>query len=153
EETLAWVEREMTSPEGAFYSTLDADSEGHEGKFYVWSEAEIRQALIAGAFDAFAYVYNVSPEVNWEGTNILHRTRSLSQDARLLGMEMATLSQQLETARQQLLRVRERRIRPGLDDKVLTSWNALMINAFACAAQVLDAKYLPPATNAATFLW
>src|SRR5207249_171448 len=91
EETLSYVQREMTSPEGPFYSTQDADSEGEEGKFYVWSAEEIEQVLGKERAELFTYVYDVSPEGNWEGHNILHRHRAIEQDARLLRVDEAEL--------------------------------------------------------------
>jgi uncharacterized protein YyaL (SSP411 family) len=153
EETLAYVRREMTGPDGAFYSTQDADSEGEEGKFYVWSDREIEEALGKELADVFNYVYGVTPEGNWEGHNILHRVRSDEQDARLLGMPEADLRRRLAEARRKLYEVRSRRVWPGRDEKVLTSWNALMIAAFAQAAQALDeASYAADAARSADFL-
>jgi uncharacterized protein YyaL (SSP411 family) len=161
DETLAWVTREMTSPEGPFYSTLDADSEGVEGKFYVWTAEEIEKIL--GADDAadFSSVYGVVPDGNWHDphghaparANILHRTKTFVQLARLHRIGEGDLRRLLELCRRKLLDARTRRVRPGLDDKALTSWNALMIGAFARAAQVLDnAEYAAAAVKAANFM-
>jgi uncharacterized protein YyaL (SSP411 family) len=127
---VAWLIREMVTPEGAFASSLDADSEGVEGKFYVWSLDEIRAVLGPDA-DLFARVYDVSEHGNWEETNILNRLRSgwsgdPGLEARLAGM------------RETLLRHRAGRIRPGLDDKVLADWNGLMIAALVRAALALE---------------
>jgi uncharacterized protein YyaL (SSP411 family) len=153
EETLAYVLREMTSPEGPFYSTQDADSEGVEGKFYVWSLAEIETILGKETAQLFNDVYGVSADGNWEGHNILNRTRSLAQEAKLLRVSEAELRQKLAAARQKLLEVRNRRIWPGRDEKILTAWNGLMIAAFAQAAQVLDnPAYAAAATRAADYL-
>jgi uncharacterized protein YyaL (SSP411 family) len=153
EETLAYVLREMTSPEGPFYSTQDADSEGEEGKFYVWSAGEIKQALGDDPAAAFAAVYDVTPEGNWDGHNILNRSRRLAQDARMLGMDEAELRGRLDEARRRLYEVRSRRVWPGRDEKVLTSWNGLMITAFAQAAAVLDRPdYAAAAARAADFI-
>ncbi len=153
EETLGWVHREMTSPEGPFYSTLDADSEGEEGKFYVWSAEEIDQLLGKDLADLFGTVYDVNPGGNWEGHTILHRMKDYSQYARLLGLPEAELRRRLEEAKRALLEVRSRRVWPGRDEKVLTSWNGLMIAAFAQAAQVLDQPaYAETAARAADFL-
>jgi uncharacterized protein YyaL (SSP411 family) len=153
EETLAHVEREMTSPEGFFYSTQDADSEGVEGKFYVWSAAEIEAVLGSELADVFNYVYGVAPEGNWEGHNILHRAKTYEQDGRMLRLSEAELRRKLAEARQKLLEVRGRRIWPGRDEKALTSWNGLMIGAFALAAQALDRpQYAASAGRAADFL-
>jgi uncharacterized protein YyaL (SSP411 family) len=154
EETLAWVAREMTSSEGPFYSTLDADSEGQEGKFYVWSAREIEDVLGARDAELFNAVYNVEPEGNWEdGHNVLHRVKTYAQQARLQGMEEAELRTFLGGCRRRLFEVRERRVRPGRDEKALTAWNGLMIAALAQAAQVLDQPaYAGSAARAADFL-
>jgi len=154
EETLAWVAREMTSPEGPFFSTQDADSEGEEGKFYVWTEAEIVALLGQADADLVNAVYSVAPEGNWEhGRNILHRTRSLAQNARLLHREEPELRNLLERCRRTLFEARSRRVWPGRDEKVLTSWNGLMIGALAQAAQVLDQPaHAEAAARAADFL-
>jgi uncharacterized protein YyaL (SSP411 family) len=153
EETLAYVAREMTSPEGAFYSTQDADSEGEEGKFYVWSLEEIRRVLGPELAEVFAAVYDVTEGGNWEEHNILNRTRTYAQDAKLLKMDEAELRPQLAKTRRRLYEVRSRRVWPGRDEKVLTSWNGLMIAAFAQAAQVLGRpEYVAAAVRAADFL-
>lgn len=154
EETLLWVKREMTSPEGPFYSTLDADSEGVEGKFYVWTEKEIVELLGPEDAERFCSVYGVEPGGNWEhGRNILHRMKSFTESARLLGCSEPDLRQQLDRSRRKLYEVRSRRIWPGRDEKVLTSWNALMIGSLAQASAVLDRPDLAQdATKAADFL-
>src|SRR5262249_55775622 len=108
EQTLQYVSREMTSPEGAFFSSQDADSEGEEGKFYVWSQPEIEAILGKEQADAFTYAYSVTPEGNWEGHNILFRSKSLAQDAALLRIPESELRQQFQEARQKLLEVRNR---------------------------------------------
>jgi hypothetical protein len=161
-ETLDWVLREMTSPEGPFYSTLDADSEGKEGKFYVWTVAEIEDVLGKELADTFNYVYGVTAEGNWDepndphvgaGRNILHRSKTYEQCARLLKQSREDLRPRLELARRKLFEVRGRRVWPGRDDKMLTSWNGLMIAALAQAAQVLDKpEYAAAATKAADFI-
>ncbi len=153
EQTLGYVLREMTSPEGPFYSTQDADSEGEEGKFYVWTAAEIEQVLGKELAATFNYVYDVTPEGNWEGHSILNRTRGDAQDARLLGIAEEELRRRLEEARQKLYVVRSRRVWPGRDEKVLTAWNGLMVGAFAQAAQVLEVPaHAAVAARAADFL-
>jgi uncharacterized protein len=152
-ETLDYVLREMSSPEGGFYSTQDADSEGEEGKFYVWSAEEIEQVLGKERADTFTYVYDVTPQGNWEGANILHRMKTDEQDARLLRLPEEQLRQVLQECRTKLYEVRSRRVSPGRDEKILTSWNGLMIDAFAQAAQVLDsAIYREAAVRGAEFL-
>jgi uncharacterized protein YyaL (SSP411 family) len=153
EETLAYVGREMTSPEGPFYSTQDADSEGEEGKFYVWSAGEIEDVLGKELADAFEDVYGVTPGGNWEGHNILNRSRTYAQSARLRNVSEEELRRQLAEARRRLYEVRRRRAWPGRDEKVLTAWNGLMINAYAQAAQVLDRPdYADAAARAADFI-
>jgi uncharacterized protein YyaL (SSP411 family) len=150
-ETLRWVEREMTSPEGAFFSSLDADSEGEEGKFYVWSQAEVEEVLGPDAA-LFCDVYDVSAHGNWEGHNILHRPKTPAQDARLHGLTEEELEARLAACRERLFAVRAGRVRPGLDDKVLTGWNGLMIAAAAQAGQVLDERWIRLAATAADFV-
>jgi uncharacterized protein YyaL (SSP411 family) len=127
---VAWLEREMTVAGGAFASSLDADSEGEEGRFYVWSLDEIRAALGADA-DAFASAYDVSADGNWEHANILNRLRSGWSDD-------AAHEARLARCRETLLARRAGRVRPGLDDKVLADWNGLMIAALVRAGLMLD---------------
>ena len=131
-ETVGWLAREMTTPGGAFSASLDADSEGEEGKFYVWSLDEIVQALGPddGAF--VAAQYDVTPEGNFEGHNILNRLKHLPRS-----MDPAEDSARLAVLRGKLLRLRENRVRPGLDDKVLADWNGLMIAALANGGALL----------------
>lgn len=153
EETLDYVRREMLSPEGGFYSTQDADSEGEEGKFFVWTLREIEQIL--GPEDArlFADVYDVSEGGNWEGHNILHRTHTYEQEAKLHKMPLEEMRRRLHEAKRRLLEARSRRIWPGRDEKVLTAWNALMIHAFALAGQVLERDdYVQVAAGAAKYV-
>jgi uncharacterized protein YyaL (SSP411 family) len=151
----------MTSPEGPFHSTLDADSEGQEGKFYVWSMREIEEVLGPQDAAAFNAVYGAEPDGNWDdphghgpaGANILHRVKTFAQYARLHGMAEDDLRALLERCRHKLFEVRGRRVRPGRDDKALTSWNGLMIGAFAQAAQALDhPPYAEAAGRAADFI-
>jgi uncharacterized protein YyaL (SSP411 family) len=137
-ETVAWLTREMTTPEGAFSASLDADSEGEEGKFYVWSLAEIEQVL--GKDDAafFARHYDVTPQGNFEGHTILNRLarpRPLANPPPQVGEDDET---RLTALRDKLLAVRATRVRPGLDDKVLADWNGLMIAALVNAGVLLD---------------
>jgi uncharacterized protein len=136
-ETAEWVRREMQSPEGGFYSSLDADSEGHEGKFYVWNRDEVRAALTAEEYEAFAPRYGLDREPNFEGQWHLHVFRSVEDIASTLGRPVDAVESTLESAREELLRIRERRIRPGRDDKILASWNGLMIRGLAVAARAL----------------
>jgi uncharacterized protein YyaL (SSP411 family) len=153
EETLGYVAYEMTSPEGAFYCTQDADSEGVEGKYFVWSKAEIEEVLGANEAKLFCEIYDVTGEGNWEGHNILNRSRDDEQEARLLKLPVEELRRRLNDGRKKLVARRSERLKPGLDDKLLTSWNALMISAFAKAAQVLgNDYYTTKAVTAADYL-
>src|SRR5207248_1815617 len=121
-ETVGWLAREMVTAEGAFSASLDADSEGEEGKFYVWSLAEIEQAL--GPEDAafFAAQYDVTAAGNFEGHNILNRLKHLPRSKEAGGLSPEQVAR-LALLRGKLLEEREKRIRPGLDDKVLADWN------------------------------
>jgi uncharacterized protein YyaL (SSP411 family) len=153
EETLGYVLREMTSPEGPFYSSQDADSEGEEGKFFVWSAEEIERVLGKDLADLVNEVYDVTPQGNWEGHNILNRSKTYDQYARLRKIPEPELRRLLDQGKRKLLEVRSRRVRPGRDDKVLTAWNGLMIDAFAQAAEVLDkSAYAVSAVRAAEFI-
>ncbi len=152
-ETCDYVLREMTDPAGGFYSTQDADSEGEEGKFFIWSPAETAAVLGAERARTFNYVYDVSDEGNFEGRNILNCPKTLAQCAAVLHRESAELNAELAESRAALLAARRQRIAPGRDDKVLVSWNGLMLDALAKAAGVLDEpRYLTAATAAAEFL-
>ena len=151
-ETLGFIKRELTSPEGGFYSSLDADSEGEEGKFYVWTMEEIRETLGDDA-DIFAAYYNVKEKGNWEHTNILHRKKSDEDVAKETGLSVEKLSELINTGKTKLMAKRDERIRPGLDDKVLTSWNALMLKGYCDAYRVFgDADYLETAIKNGEFL-
>lgn len=130
--TLNFVERELMSPEGGFYSALDADSEGVEGKFYVWTKEEI-EAVLGDDSEVFCRYYNVTGQGNWEHVNILHVTQSPEEFARNIQIEVAELTQTLERGRSKLLLERSKRIRPMTDDKVLLGWNAMMNTAYARA--------------------
>ncbi|WP_243369053.1 thioredoxin domain-containing protein [Microvirga solisilvae] len=127
---VIWLEREMVTPEGAFASSLDADSEGEEGRFYVWSLSEIRDVL--GDEDAafFAKVYDITEEGNFEGHNIPNRL--------ITGEAPAPVEERLAIMRAKLLERRASRVRPGLDDKVLADWNGMMMSALVRAAPLLD---------------
>ena len=151
--TLEFIEREMMDAQGGFYAALDADSEGVEGKFYVWSKAEI-EAILGEKASLFCEFYDVTEEGNWEEQNILWIRQPLAAFAAEKGMEEAALQASLAESRRQLMAVRDRRIRPGLDDKILLGWNALMINAYCKAYAALgNAHYLEVATRAVDFLW
>jgi uncharacterized protein YyaL (SSP411 family) len=152
-ETMDYVLGRMTSPEGAFYSTEDADSEGVEGKYYVWSQAEATDVLGADRAKTFCYVYDVTEQGNWEAHNILNLPHTMSQAAKLLGRDEAQLRAELAASRAALLAQREKRVPPAKDTKVLVSWNGLMIAALAEGARILkDEGYLVAASRAASFI-
>ncbi len=138
EETLDYVVREMTDARGGFYSTQDADSEGHEGKFFIWSQAEIAEIL--GAEDAalFNAYYDVTQRGNFEGQNILNIEASIEDAAKKSGVEPLRLREVLQSGREKLFAAREQRIKPDRDEKVLTAWNGLMLASFAEAAAILE---------------
>jgi len=153
EETLGFVLREMTGPEGGFYSAFDADSEGEEGKFYVWTPDEID--AVAGAEDGALVrrYFGVTEGGNFEGHNILHTPRDPVEVAADAGISVQELMEAVERARPKLYAARAKRVWPGRDDKVLTSWNAMMLHAFSDAARVLDrADYREAAERSADFL-
>ncbi len=152
-ETLDYVLREMTDREGGFHSTQDADSEGVEGKFYVWTPAEVQALLSPETARAFCYVYDVSDEGNFEEKNILNQPKTIVQAAQILNRDPAELTAELDRARVMLRNARSKRVHPALDDKVLVSWNGLMIAAAAAAGAVLDEpRYVTAAARAARFL-
>jgi uncharacterized protein YyaL (SSP411 family) len=152
-ETLDYILREMTSSEGPFYSTQDADSEGEEGRFFVWQEAEIDSLLGPEESRLFKYAYDVTPGGNWEGSTILNRPKTTEQSAAVLQIDPSELEQRLAAARAILFDSRSHRIAPGRDDKMLASWNGLMIAAMAKAARVLnEPRYAACAERAANFI-
>ena len=150
---FTYVLRDMTSPEAGFYSAEDADSEGVEGKFYVWTPDEIVKILGEKDGKIFCDYYDVSREGNFEEKNILHVDKPLDTFAKLEGIKSEELQELLRTAREKLFEVREKRIHPYKDDKILTSWNGLMIAAFAKGAQALhEPKYAQAAMRATDFV-
>lgn len=150
-ETFDYLLNDMTDPEGPFHSTEDADSEGEEGKFYVWSPAEIIDVLGDEAGALFCDVYDVTNGGNFEGKNILNLRRPIDEVAK--ERNDPQLAETLKGYRSQLLVERNKRVRPGKDDKVLVSWNALMIHSLAKGALILDnPEYLKAALNAAEFI-
>jgi uncharacterized protein len=152
-ETIDYVLGRMTSLEGGFYSTEDADSEGVEGKYYVWSLAEVTEILGADRAKTFCYVYDVTPSGNWEEHNILNLPRPLDQAAKLLGRDEAPLRHELAASRSLLLAVRRGRVPPGKDTKVLVAWNGLMIAALAEGGRILRIeRYLDAGEKAAAFI-
>jgi len=152
-ETLDYILRDMTDEGGGFYSTEDADSEGVEGKFYVWTPAELRQVLGETAAATFAQVYDVTDHGNFEHANILNLPKTIEQQAKALGRDVAGLKAELAASRAKLFAAREPRIHPGKDDKVIVAWNGLMIDAMARAGAVLgEQRYVEAAVKAAGFL-
>ncbi len=136
DETIEWLSREMTSPEGGFYSSLDADSEGHEGKFYVWSEAELRGLLSGDQANRVTSYYGVTGGGNFEGQNILSIPNPPSVVMSRMGIDAAELEKDISRAREILYEARGKRVWPARDDKILASWNGLMLRAVAEAARV-----------------
>ena len=152
QKTLDFVLREMTSSESGFYSAYDADSEGVEGKFYVWSKKQIKEILGENA-DLFCLFYDVTDGGNWEGNNILCNNLNLSTVAFNFGITEQRVQEILTSCSEKLLKVRSTRISPGLDDKILVSWNSLMITAFAKGYCVTNnANYLDAAINCISFI-
>ncbi len=152
-DTLDYVLKEMTSPAGGFFSTQDADSEGEEGKFFVWSKTEIEHLL--GAQDAriFCTAYDVTTGGNWEGTNILHRPLLPEKTAAVLGMTVDDLEQTLAHCRAKLRAARSLRVAPGRDEKIIVAWNGWMLSAMALGAAVLgEDRFLQAATAAGDFM-
>ena len=152
---FAYVARDLTSPEGAFFSAEDADSEGEEGRFYAWTLAQVMEALGEKAGALFAHFYGVTEPGNFEhGTTVLHEAHPLAETAQAFGMSEGDAASALADARAKLLAARSRRVRPHLDDKVITAWNGLMIATLARGARVLDEPELARrAAKAADFIW
>jgi uncharacterized protein YyaL (SSP411 family) len=152
-ETFSYVIRDMTDPAGGFFSTEDADSEGHEGLFYTWTPEEIEAVLGAKRGATFGRVYDVSDVGNFEGRSILNLPKTIEQCAKILGREPAELAAELAESRQRLFAVREKRVRPGRDDKTIVAWNGLMIDTMARAGAALnEPKYIGAAEGAASFI-
>ena len=138
EETLDYIVREMTDSSGGFYSTQDADSEGEEGKYFVWSKEEILGALGQEDGELFCDYFNVTEEGNFEGYNILNVTSSAQDTASRHGIDPAEFQNRINSGRQKLFELREQRVKPGRDEKILTAWNGLMLTSFAEASAILD---------------
>jgi uncharacterized protein YyaL (SSP411 family) len=154
-ETLEFIQREMTSPDGAFYSALDADSEGEEGKYYVWTVESLTQTLSEGeGFELFCEYFNVNEIGYWENENyILLRKKSDETIAGRFGLTVDELQKKISEMKKKVLAVREKRIKPGLDNKILTSWNALMIKGYAEAYSVFGEKeFLNTALKAGDYI-
>lgn len=154
EETLAFTEREMKDPGGGFYASLNADSEGVEGKFYVWEQEEIDSLFDEPTARLLSDYYQVKKRGNWEeGNNILHRKHSKQAFSRQQDITVEELDSLLESAKKKLLQERSKRIRPSTDDKILTSWNALMLKGYIDGFHATGNKeYLETAKQNARFL-
>jgi len=160
EEVFTYLQRDMTSPEGAFYSAEDADSEGVEGKFYLWTLEEVNKLLTEEEASIYSKVYNLSSNGNYRdeatreytGNNIPHIKKNHTQIASELGISVSVLNEKIDSARVKLFNTRENRVRPYKDDKILTSWNGLMIAALAKASTVFGSKYLEFAEKAISFI-
>ena len=152
-ETLEFIKREITSPEHAFYSALDADSEGEEGKFYVWKKEELKE-LLKENYKWFADYYNINEKGFWEHSNyILLRTENDEAFAKAQGFSLPQLKEKVQSVKKILLTERAKRIRPGLDDKHLTSWNALMLKGYVEAYRVFgEENFLNAAVANANFI-
>jgi uncharacterized protein YyaL (SSP411 family) len=152
-DVLYYIDQGMTSKEGAFFSAEDADSEGVEGKFYVWSKEEIESILGRQASSIVVPFFNITKEGNFEHKNILNQTNTYQDLAKKLGLAEDTVINELSSARKKLIQERNKRIRPLLDDKILTSWNGLMISAMAKTGRVLeDLNRIAKAEKAVEFI-
>ncbi len=160
-ETADYLLREMLHPEGGFYSTQDADSEGEEGKFFVWAPEEVRAILGDTEAALFCRAFDVTPQGNFEGRNILHPVWSIETLAREAGVEPAEISRRIDISRRLLFEAREKRVKPFRDEKILTSWNGLALSTLARASAVLvepqasapvNRRYLEAAERTARFL-
>jgi uncharacterized protein YyaL (SSP411 family) len=153
EETLDYVLREMTSEEGGFYSAEDADSEGEEGKFYVWTPEELESVLDLEEAGLAARYWDVTERGNFEGKSILHVPRPPEAVAEEFGLSSGELGERITRIRSKLFAAREGRIRPGRDEKILAAWNGLMLRSFALAARVTGREdYREAAVRNATFI-
>jgi uncharacterized protein YyaL (SSP411 family) len=153
EKILRYVQREMTSNDGAFYSSQDADSEGEEGKYYLWSYQELKRILDNEIFEIFTDRFGVTQGGNFEGRNILNKYTSIERLADRYSKNPEWISEKLESSLEQLYEIRLKRIKPGTDEKVLTSWNGLMISGFVSGYKVTgNSSYLESAQNAVSFI-
>jgi len=153
EETYDYILREMTSPEGGFYSATDADSEGEEGKFFVWTIAEVKTLLAPEDADIAIAYYGMTERGNFERHNILYTPRTDEAAAKQFGLSVEGLRERITVIKDKLFAVRSQRIPPGLDDKILTSWNGLMLASLAEGARIFNRKdYAEAAQRAGDFL-
>ncbi len=152
-ETLDWMLARMALPQGGFASALDADSEGVEGKYYVWSDAEIRALLAPDEARIFCAFYGVTPQGNWEGQSVLQTPLPPEEVMQTMGLERTEMEQLLAASRGKLITARRQREPPGCDDKILTAWNGLAVTALAEGYTIFqNDQYLKAAVKAATFL-
>lgn len=152
-ETAEWVMREMQSDEGGYYCSVDADSEGQEGKFYVWTKEAVQQLLSKEEYQVFERHYGLDRQANFEGHWHLHVYQPLEDVARVVGFSQEQTEELLSSARQSLFRIREERVKPGRDDKVLVSWNGLMIKGMAAAGRRLKRNdFIKSAERAVDFI-
>ncbi len=153
EQTLDYILDEMAHPEGGFYSAQDADTEGHEGRYYTWAFQEVREVLSNEEAELFCHYFGITPEGNFEGRNVLHIPLPLEEFAELRGIPAEELRSLLEKARIKMLKRREVRERPFKDDKILVSWNGLMIDAMVKAGTALKKNgFKESAIKAAEFI-
>jgi len=153
EETAEWVIREMQAPEGGYYATLDADSEGEEGRFYVWTPQDVEALLSDDEYAVASRIYGLDRPANFEGQWHLHVYQDIVPVAETLGITPEQATTRLQSARQKLLTQREQRVRPGRDEKVLTAWNGLMIKGMASAGRRLDrSDFVASAQKAVDFI-
>jgi len=152
-ETAEWVMREMQSEEGGYYSSLDADSEGEEGAYYVWHRNAVRELLSTDEYQIFAHHYGLDRQPNFEGRWHLHVYETLEDTAKKSGLTLSQAAELLTSAKQKLFRVREERVKPGRDEKILVSWNALMIKGMAISGRRLGRKdFIDSAERAVDFI-
>ena len=154
EETIAFCNRELRSPEKAYYSSLDADSEGEEGKYYVWSATEV-DSLLGDKSAIFKAYYDIKANGNWEaGKNVLRVVASVDELANKFGLTREQVQQTIDEGKKLLFAAREQRVRPGLDDKILTSWNGLMLSGLAAAYQATGREaHRQSALALGDFIW
>ncbi len=153
EETIEFCNRELYDGKGAYYSSLDADSEGEEGKYYVWSKSEIIDIIGDDQSNYLTY-YDVSARGNWEGKNVFRTLIPIKEYCERNSLELNNFKAQIKKNNKALLKEREKRIHPGLDDKILTSWNALMVSGLADAYEALGSeRYRESAINTGNFIW
>jgi hypothetical protein len=153
EHTAAWVMREMQADTGGYYSSLDADSEGEEGKFYVWTPETVKALLYPDEYALVARRFGLDRPANFEGHWHFHVYRTREQLAQEFSLDATTVERRLESAMEKLFAARAQRVPPGRDDKVLTSWNGLMIRGMACAGRYLDrTEWIDSAGRAVDFI-